>query len=351
MTPLAHPAASTSRWRSTASLQVAPVQTVAPVVSELGGLTMGTRWSVRFWHPIGTVSAPHSALRAAIESALDTVVRQMSPWEPDSDLSRFNRAAAGHWQTLPEPFFSVLRCALDLARDSGDAYDPTVGPVVDLWGFGPAPARHALPSAAERQAAHARVGWQRLALDVPQRRVRQPGGSALDLSSIAKGHAVDAVASALRALGCDNLLVEVGGELLGGGRRPDGAPWRVAVKLPGLAAAGADIDAAPGPVLALPDLAVATSGDDFRHFVADGEHCSHTIDPRTGRPIRHALASVTVVHPQCMQADALATALLVLGPEAGWAYAQRHRLAALFIRRGAEGHEARPTEAFDALLA
>lgn len=310
---------------------------------------MGTRWSVRFWHPIGTASAPHATLRAAIEAALDTVVQQMSPWEVDSDLSRFNRAAPGCWQTLPEPFFGVLRCALDLARDSGGAYDPTVAPVVDLWGFGPAPARDTVPAAAELDTARARVGWQRLALDVPRQRVHQPGGSALDLSSIAKGHAVDAVAQALRALGCDNVLVEVGGELLGCGCRPDGTPWRVAVKLPGLATT--DTDEAPGPVLALPDLAVATSGDDFRHFVADGKRCSHTLDPRTGWPIRHALASVTVVHPQCMQADALATALLVLGPEAGWAYALRHRLAALFIRRGTGGHEARPTEQFEALLA
>ena len=324
---------------------------VAPAVHELGGPTMGTRWSVKFWHPIGTPSPARTVLRDAIVGALDEVVRQMSPWEPDSDLSRYNRAASGCWQALPEPFFSVLRGALDLARDSGGAYDPTVGPVVDLWGFGPAPARDTAPSATELRSAHARVGWRRLSLDAVRRRVCQPGGSGLDLSSIAKGHAVDAVARALRDLGCDNALVEVGGELLGCGRRPDGKPWRVAVKLPGLATAAIGSEEGQGPVLALPDLAVATSGDDFRYFSADGEHCSHTIDPRTGRPIRHALASVTVVHPQCMQADALATALLVLGPDAGWDYAERRKLAALFIRRSADGHEARPTAAFEGLLA
>jgi thiamine biosynthesis lipoprotein len=325
---------------------------VAPVVHELGGPTMGTRWSVKFWHPIGTLSPSHVVLREAIDAVLATVVRQMSPWEPDSDISRFNRAAAGQWLALPEPFFTVLHSSLALARDSGGAYDPTVGPVVDLWGFGPAPARDSAPASAALQTAQARVGWQRIALDVPQRRARQPGGSGLDLSSIAKGYAVDAVARALREHGCENALVEVGGELLGCGRRPDGTPWRVAVKLPGIAIADADADEAQGPVLALPDLAVATSGDDFRHFIAYGERCSHTIDPRSGRPIRHALASVTVVHPQCMQADALATALLVLGPEAGWADAERLKLAALFIRRSPDGgHEARPTEAFEALLA
>lgn len=330
--------------------RAAPV-CVAPLVHELGGPTMGTRWSVKFWYPIGTPSPAHTALRNAIEAALDEVVCQMSPWEPDSDLSRYNRAAAGRWQTLPKPFFSVLHSAIALARDSGGAYDPTVGPVVDLWGFGPAPKRDTAPSETELHSARARVGWQRVALDVAQRRVRQPGGTGLDLSSIAKGHAVDAVARVLRERGCDNALVEIGGELLGCGRRPDGEPWRVAVKLPGVASAGDDSDAGQGPVLALPDLAVATSGDDFRCFVADGEPCSHTIDPRTGRPIRHALASVTVVHAQCMQADALATALLVLGPDAGWAFAQRLKLAALFIRRSADGLEARPTVGFEALLA
>lgn len=324
---------------------------VAPVVHELGGLTMGTRWSVKFWYPTGTPSPAHSGLCEAISGALDTVVRQMSPWEPDSDLSRYNHAAAGCWRALPEPFFTVLCSALELARETGGAYDPTVGPVVDLWGFGPAPAHGTVPSVAELQRAQSRVGWQRVTLDVAQRRAWQPGGAGLDLSSIAKGYAVDAIALALRERGCVNALVEVGGELLGCGRRPDGQPWHVAVKLPGLDAREASGGTEPGPVLALPDLAVATSGDDFRHFVADGEHCSHTIDPRCGWPIRHTLASVTVVHAQCMQADALATALLVLGPEAGWAYAERLGLAALFIRRSTDGHEARPTEAFEALLA
>ncbi len=325
-------------WRSAVP---APV---LPLVHELGGPTMGTRWSVKFWHAPHALSPPRADLRAAIDAALATVVRQMSPWEPDSDLSRYNRAAPGDWQTLPEPFFSVLHSALDLARDSGGACDPTVGPVVDLWGFGPAPARDTAPSASELQAVQARVGWQRVQLDIAGKRAQQPGGIGLDLSSIAKGHAVDAVGSALQALGCGNALVEVGGELLGLGRRPDGQPWRVAVRLPGLAAG-------EGPVLFLPDLAVATSGDDFRHFVADGQRYSHTLDPRSGWPVRHALASVTVVHAQCMQADALATALLVLGPDAGWAFAERLQLAALFIRRGADGHEARPTARFEALLA
>lgn len=316
-------------------------------VQELGGPTMGTRWSVKYWHAPTTLGPARREVREAIETALDLVVRQMSTWEEDSDLSRYNRAAPGRWQKLPEPFFTVLRHALELARATGGAYDPTVGPAVNLWGFGPDPARRNAPEAADLEAARRRIGWQRVQLDAEQRRARQVGGTYVDLSSIAKGYAVDAVARALQRLGCGHALVEVGGELLGMGRRPDGQPWRVAVRLPGLEQGEA------GPVLALKGLAVATSGDDFRCFAADdGARYSHTIDPRTGRPVRHALASVTVVHAQCMHADALATALTVLGPDEGWAYAERERLAVLFIRRGADGgHEARPTAGFEALLA
>lgn len=316
-------------------------------VQELGGPTMGTRWSVKYWQAPATPGPARREVREAIETALDLVVRQMSTWEEDSDLSRYNRAAPGRWQKLPEPFFTVLRHALELARATGGAYDPTVGPAVNLWGFGPDPARRNAPAEDDLDAARRRIGWQRVQLDTEQRRARQAGGSYVDLSSIAKGYAVDAVARALQRLGCGNALVEVGGELLGMGRRPDGQPWRVAVRVPGLEAGE------EGPVLALQGLAVATSGDDFRCFAADdGVRYSHTIDPRTGRPVRHALASVTVVHAQCMQADALATALTVLGPDEGWAYAERERLAVLFIRRGAEGgHEARPTAGFEALLA
>lgn len=315
-----------------------------PALQELGGPTMGTHWSVKYWFASARLAPPRAALRAAVEAALERVVAQMSPWEADSDLSRYNRAAPGAWQTLPEPFFTVLRCALELAHDSDGAFDPSVAPAVDLWGFGPAPARGDVPAAAALAAARARIGWRRIAIDAAFRRVQQPGGCALDLSGIAKGHAVDAVVQALRDLGCEQALVEVGGELYGLGRRPDGRPWQVAVQLPGFA------DGA-GPVLALGGRAIATSGDDFRRYRADGTDYSHTLDPRSGWPVCNGLASVSVVHAECMRADALATALTVLGPEAGWAYAERHGLAALFLRRGAEGLEARLTESFAELLA
>ena len=294
---------------------------------QVGGRTMGTTWSVRFANPR---MLPLDTVRTAAQAALDTVVQQMSHWEPDSELSRFNRAAAGQWVTVSAEFFRVMRSALAHAEASHGAYDPTLGALVDAWGFGPraggneAPGRVTPPSAADLQLARSRTGWRRLALDEVSTRLQQPGGVALDLSGIAKGFAVDLVADALAALGLSDALVEVGGELLARGQRPDGLPWRVAVEQ------GPDL-----PPLALPlcGLAIATSGDAWHAFEHAGRRYSHTLDPRAGEPVTHALTSVTVLHPECMQADALATALTVLGPDAGLALAVDREIPALFVER------------------
>nr|WP_325342185.1 FAD:protein FMN transferase [Xylophilus sp.] len=308
----------------------------------LAGRTMGTTWSVRLTNP---GFAPLAPARTAIEAALAEVVAQMSHWEPASDLSRFNHAPAGSWHRLPAPFFTVLSCALQWSRDSGGAWDPTVGPLVAAWGFGPRPdplAPHAggLPGADALAAARARVGGHRIGLRTDEdgsRWARQPGGAALDFSGIAKGFAVDQVAAALRAAGFNQFLVEVGGELRAAGQRPDGAPWRVAIAtLPGQAPRA----------LVLADRAVATSGDHFHVFEHGGERFSHTIDPRTGTPVRHALASITVLHADCMQADALATVLTVLGPEEGLAWAEERGIAALFCERAIGGPVLRATRSF-----
>ncbi len=307
----------------------------------LAGQAMGTRWSVRLDNP-GFV--PLVPVRAAVEAALALVVRQMSPWEADSDLSRFNRAPAGSWHALPAEFFTVLHSAFAWAQASGGAWDPTVGPLVDLWGFGPrpdplAPHRAAVPGAAALAAARARVGFGRIALDAPARRALQPGGAHLDLCGIAKGYAVDLAAQALAGLGFTDFLVEVGGELRARGVRPGGQPWRVAVD----AVAGL-----PARVLALRDQAVATSGDHWHAFEHGGRRYSHTIDPRSGEPVRHALASVTVLHAECMQADALATLLTVLGPRQGLDFAQAHGVAAQWCERTGAGTAFRATSFFPA---
>ena len=196
----------------------------ALAVHALGGATMGTLWQVSLSAPPG---ADLHVLHDGIQACLDRVVAQMSTWEPDSDISRYNRAPAGSWQALPQPFFDGLREALAIAEDSDGACDPTVGPLVQAWGFGPYGQGGAVPDASTLAEARARVGWRRLELDASRQRVLQPGGVALDLSGIAKGHAVDAVVDWLQARGLSAALVEVGGELRGYGRKPDGTPWKV----------------------------------------------------------------------------------------------------------------------------
>jgi len=334
----------------------APPPTPAPgsLLQRWQGQTMGTTWSVLAAvppPPAGTdpalLAAGADALQAAIEAVLDGVIAQMSNWSEDSDIGRFNRAAAGTWQALPADAAVVLQCALQVARDSGGAYDPSAGPLVDLWGFGPAPRRSAPPSVPEVEGARARCGWQRLAFDAESRRMYQPGGVSLDLCAIAKGFAVDAVSRKLAELGLPHHLVEIGGELRGAGIKPDGMPWWVELESPAADAADA---AGQATLVALCGLSVATSGDYRRYFDSGGRRYAHTLDPRTGYPASHALASVTVLHAECMQADALSTALTVLGPEAGMAFARRQALAARFLLRTPDGFEERLSPAFAAML-
>lgn len=299
----------------------------AAVLHALHGETMGTNWSVRL---VDSPRADLHALHALIQAGLDRVVAQMSTWEADSDISRFNRAPAGHWQDLPDEFFTVLRCALAVAEASDGAFDPTVGPLIGAWGFGAHAGAREAPDDAARASAGARVGWQRVSLDAANRRVRQPGGVQLDLSAVAKGYAVDSVAAALRARGIAAALVEVGGELHGYGRKPDGEAWRVLIE------SSPEEEEAAGlaPRIAhLDDLAVATSGDRWHWYEQAGERYTHTVDPRTGRPVPHARAAVTVLAANAMEADAWATALTVLGADAGLALAERRGLAARFVIR------------------
>lgn len=308
-------------------------------VDGLDGEAMGTTWSVRY---VRAAEAPtRDALRAGIQAQLDAVDAQMSTWTPDSDLGRFNRAPAGTWQALPPELFTVLSAALALARDTGGAYDPTVGPLVDLWGFGPGPKALRNPDADTLAATRARVGWQRIELDAAGRRARQPGGASVDLSSIAPGYAVDQIARYLDHVGVHDYLVEHGGELRARGHRPGGRGWRVGIEQP-------DTDAGIAMVVVLTNQATGSSGDYRKFFERDGVRYSHHIDPRTGAPVTHALASVTVIAADAQHADATAAALSILGPEAGLAHARARGIAALFLIRTPDGFTQVMTPAFAA---
>lgn len=306
-------------------------------IDTLAGETMGTTWCVKLVAP----RVPLHALHDGIQAQLDRVVAQMSTWLPDSDLNRFNRAAAGSWIALPEELFAVLRCALEIADASAGAFDPTVGPLVDLWGFGPEGRRAAVPDAVELAALRDRIGWQRLALRAESREVLQPGGVQVDLSAIAKGYAVDLVADHLRRRGINSALVEIGGELYGYGRKPDGTAWRVLVE------ADPDRDNDAPQVLRLQEKAAATSGDRWHRYQHEGGEVAHTLDPRSGRPVERAPVAVTVVADDAMRADAWATALTVMGAEAGLAFAREKSLAARFV---AQGEAATATPEFESHL-
>ncbi len=267
----------------------------APVAT-LSGVAMGTEWRVRCALP---KDADTGVLQDAIEARLGELIAQMSHWEPASDLCRFNALPAGGWADLSPDFAAVVDLSLRVAHAGGGAFDPAIGRLVDLWGYGP-PGPQDAPDAAAIDAARAASGWQRLRRDPMGRRLRQPGGLSLDLSGVAKGYAVDAVADLLAGRGVRHCLVEIGGELAGRGMRPDGDPWWVELE----PAAGL-----PPLRLALHEYAVATSGD----YVRGG----HSIDPRTGRPATNGVVAVSVVAPTAMLADALATAIAVGYPDMG----------------------------------
>lgn len=292
---------------------------------------MGTSWCVKL---VASPRADLHAMHAGIQAQLDRVVAQMSTWETDSDISRFNRAAAGTWQRLPPEFFAVLACAMETARDSDGTYDPTIGALVEVWGFGPARGRGGVPDESELTSAQAGLGWRRVSLRPQDMSALQPGGVRLDLSAIAKGYGVDLVARHLRDAGIAAALVEVGGELYGYGRKPDGGQWQVLAE----AAPDAEPDEETACVIALDGMAVATSGDHWHAFEQDGTRYSHTLDPRTGRPVETAAAAVTVIADDAMRADAWATALTVMGAEAGYRFAQQRNIAARFVVRGSD-HE------------
>ena len=307
-------------------------------VYAFGGPTMGTSWEVTLAELPSGVRIKQ--LRSDIEELLAEINQQMSTYIADSDISRFNQAEAGAWHAVQPAFAQVLEAALALSRDSGGAFDPTVGPLVNLWGFGPNGRRDHAPPVEELEAVRARVGWQRLQWDAENQRLLQPGGVYLDFSAIAKGYGVDRVGEYLSEKGIDAWLVDIGGEVRTRGVKPDGQPWRIAVERP--VAGSREINTIVRPQ----DMAMATSGD-YRNFFEDnGRSFSHTIDPRTAEPVGHRLASVTVLHPSCMLADGLATLLTVLGPEEGMAFAARHDLAVLLIVREEEGFRELVTDRF-----
>lgn len=319
-------------------------QPPGPDLDVFRGESMGTRWQVSLVSP-GLSPERRVELSGVIQAALDRVDSLMSHYRADSELSRFNGSAGLAPFPVSSDTLEVLRVALDVGTLSGGALDVTVAPLVNAWGFGPAAPPEHPPSEDRIAELLEAVGLDRIRVDPAASTLeRTRPGVELDLSAVAKGYAVDLVAERLAAEGLQNLLVEVGGEVRTMGRNASGEPWQVGIELP-----QSGLPALHG-IVPLSGLAMATSGE-YRNFrIVDGIRASHTIDPRSGRPIRHRLASVSVVATTCARADALATALNVLGPEAGWELALAEQLAALFLVAEPEGgFEERRTPAFERL--
>ncbi|HEX5484804.1 MAG TPA: FAD:protein FMN transferase [Limnobacter sp.] len=300
-------------------------------VQKLGGQTMGTGWAVHCAadSPLNTLK-----LQERLQARLDEICGQMSHWQADSNLAQFNHAEKNTWQNLPRDFCDVLHCALRAAHHSQGAYNPALGQLVNLWGFGPKKRYDSTaflyPLENEICNALLHCDYSRIELDIICCQARKPEHILLDFSSIAKGYAVDALAVCLREQNIVHFLIEIGGELRGEGFKPDGQPWWVALEIPANAS-GNSYQALEGTLVALHEQSMATSGN-YRHgYSRGGRWLSHTLDPRTGQPLNNGVASVTVIHSSCMVADVMSTAIMVLGPERGIEYARNNQIAAHMV--------------------
>ncbi len=299
-----------------------------PALSVINGATMGTRYSATFLAPPNT---DLSDLDAALFAAVDRVDAQMSTWKPRSDLMRLNGAPVGQWVEIPRELMRVLGCALDIGRVTNGAFDIALGDLTNVWGFG------AVGQMPDALAIKTRLGkvqtpaFEAVELDSEGLRARRLEPVQLDLSGIAKGFGVDEMMRCLHGFGIKNALVSLDGELRASGQKTADAPWSVAIEKPDYA------NRAPLGVIALEDAAIATSGD-YRHWIDVGDiRLSHTMDRQSGGPLKNRVASVSVIAESCMEADAWATALMVMGDVAGPALARAKGLQALFVTRDRDG--------------
>lgn len=311
---------------------------------QLQGSTMGTSYHITVVAPEGKqLGIAAEELQAVIDEQLRQINQSMSTYIPDSELMRFNRAPVGEWQALSVPLIEVLQISQKISAKSDGAFDITIGPLVDLWGFGPQGEPKQVPEESEITRVREHMGFEHLALDETGR-ARKLADIRLDLSAVAKGYGVDVLSRYLESRGFEHFLVEIGGELQVKGYSPRGDYWRLAIEQPSLLHSGGR------KTIELTDVAMATSGDYRNYYERDGQRYSHTIDPVTGRPIAHNLVSVTVLADSTAEADAWATALNVLGPERAMELAEREDLAIYMIVKEENGFADRHSKAFEPYL-
>lgn len=312
----------------------------------LTGRTMGTTYRIKYW---GDGTANQLEVRTKVDQALDRFDRQMSTYRDDSELSRFNRTAAKKWFPVSSATAHVVREAIEYQRLTGGALDVSVAPLLRAWHFEAGAEKQnefSPPGEDELRRAMELIGDGRLDVRAdPPSLWKDKDGVEVDLSAIAPGYAVDLLVELLKSLGFRNAMVEIGGEVRGAGTRPDGTPWRIGVER--VEQTGAPFAA----IVPLKNLALSTAGD-YRNFRTAGGACyTHIVDPRTGQALPYRGVAVSVVANSCLTSDALDTALLVMGADAGYRWCVKHKVAALFQTRGADGAIVeRTTPRFDELM-
>jgi thiamine biosynthesis lipoprotein len=307
---------------------------------EFSGPTMGSSYSVKYLR--GAKGPTVEQAQAATEAILSEVDQQLSTYRDDSLIVQFNALPANSCQPMPAELLALVAFAEQLSVQSGGAFDLTLEPLLNLWGFGPQSSSEQVPTAAQIAQVSERVGYQHLRID--GQLLCKDAAVAVDFNSIGAGYAVDRISARLAELGVSSYLVEATGELRAQGQKPDGSAWRIAIEAP------LEHQQVAEKVLPLDGYGVSTSGDYHNYFERDGLRYSHSLDPQTGAPIRHTLAQVTVVDRSVQRADGLSTLLMVLGPERGLQFAEREGIAALFVSRAPQGFVSHASSTFTHLF-
>lgn len=309
-------------------------------LERVSGPTMGSSYTVQYVRTPGG-PAPQ-VVQHEVERVLEEIDRQLSTYRSDSLIETFNRLPANSCQMMPAQVLTLVRLGEQFSQQSDGAFDLTVEPLLDVWGFGPQSRSEKIPDAQALASARQRVGHGHLRIVGEQ--LCKDAPVELDFNSIAAGQAVDQLVARLQGLGVASLLVEVTGELKALGRKPDGSAWQIALELP------RDDRQIARQILPVDGYGVSTSGDYRNYFEENGQRYSHTFDARQGKPVKHDLAAVTVLDHSALMADGYSTLLLILGPEQGWNFALTHEIAAVFVTRVADGFVSRSTPAFERMV-
>lgn len=312
---------------------------VATSTQSIHGSTMGTRYNITFV-TMASNTVDSQSLQSGVDQLLQQINQSMSTYIPDSEINRFNNHPINEWMPVSADMYKVINRAQVISRLSNGAFDITVGPLVDLWGFGPKFSTKKIPSSKQLSEIQKRIGYQAIEVDDGQSRIRKIAPRRLDLSAIAKGYATDVVAQYLQQQGIEHFIVEIGGEMRLKGNKPNGDEWRIAIETPD----GGERSVMK--LLSLTNVSIATSGNYRNYFDVDGQRYSHSIDPITGQPVRHYLVSATAITKNCIDADGFATAMMVMGVEKSIALAERENIAVYLIENTKQGFIEHKSSAF-----